>query len=165
MASPPITAPRRGAGKAPKASRPRLWRSSAGGLQPPDPLGLRPPAPAERRRGHPRTSSAVSRAGPFPYSRENWKSAGRRNGKRSASGPKGGPLWARQRRSVGMWATRRVVQHVHAEGCLVHQAAQAGHLCPPFGGPVRPPQGGTCVAERQHREGGAPPKKGGLGDP
>lgn len=66
MALPPITAPRRGANRAPKASRPALWASSAGGLQPPDPLGLRPPAPAERRRGHPRTSSAVSRAGPVP---------------------------------------------------------------------------------------------------
>lgn len=31
--------------------------------------------------------------------------------------------------SVGMWASRRLVHHVHAVGALVHQAAQARRSC------------------------------------
>lgn len=47
-------------------------------------------------------------------------------GKRSASGPEGCFLWARGWEGVGMWASCKLVHHVHPQPPLVHQAVQAG---------------------------------------
>ncbi len=109
-----------------EASRPALWASSAGGLQPPDPRGLRPPVAAERGHGPP--AMVWQCKGVWLRFKKSWSKQGAvgkaRTGAAGRPRPQavdGGLVHPTPRRASAGWATRSVV-HASASVLAVDKA-------------------------------------------